>query len=313
MPWTNVSYSDALAHCQAVHPDATLCSMMAWGDACSCGAYGTTGSPLNYDYGWSYASCSDPYDGTTCNGADFAGSDDSILAGGSAADCRRPLSGSDVYDLSGNVKELTLARTSVGAACNPATDADCTIMVRGGSSNNTAAGTACGYVRSFWPNDAPFYNVGFRCCMDVPATPVCETFPWPGPALVGSGANTVATLIVPLSGTITDVNVLGVTGTTADINDFEFRLAHGSTTVRLVDNPCANNLAGFNVSFDDEAAAGAVPCNPYGQGGTYRPNQTLSAFDGASASGSWTLTLADTDGGADAITLNGWTLRICGF
>jgi hypothetical protein len=210
MPWTNVSYSDALAHCQAVHPDATLCSMMAWGDACSCGAYGTTGSPLNYDYGWSYASCSDPYDGTTCNGADFAGSDDSILAGGSAADCRRPLSGSDVYDLSGNVKELTLARTSVGAACNPATDADCTIMVRGGSSNNTAAGTACGYVRSFWPNDAPFYNVGFRCCMDVPATPVCETFPWPGPALVGSGANTVATLIVPLSGTITDVNVLGV-------------------------------------------------------------------------------------------------------
>ncbi|HEY4055879.1 MAG TPA: MopE-related protein, partial [Kofleriaceae bacterium] len=58
----------------------------------------------------------------------------------------------DAYDMSGNVKEWTAART---AGQNP---------IRGGASNNEEAGTSC--KSSFTLADDQFFfpNVGFRCC-----------------------------------------------------------------------------------------------------------------------------------------------------
>lgn len=63
------------------------------------------------------------------------------------------------------------------------------------------------------------------------------------------------------------------------------------------------------MNFDDNATPGALPCPPIG-GGTYQPQTALSAFNGQSAVGTWTLTVTDganIDGGS----LTGWGLQLC--
>jgi formylglycine-generating enzyme required for sulfatase activity len=58
----------------------------------------------------------------------------------------------EVFDMSGNVKEWTEARS---ADVNP---------LRGGSHNNTAAGISCQFDFTVANDDFAFPNVGFRCC-----------------------------------------------------------------------------------------------------------------------------------------------------
>jgi formylglycine-generating enzyme required for sulfatase activity len=58
----------------------------------------------------------------------------------------------DVFDLSGNVKEWTEERSP---GVNP---------LRGGSFNNTAAGISCAYDFVVTDDGFQFNNVGFRCC-----------------------------------------------------------------------------------------------------------------------------------------------------
>jgi len=55
-------------------------------------------------------------------------------------------------DMSGNVKEWTLARLP---GQNP---------IRGGSSSDTEIGTSCGLNFSLGTDTFFFPNVGFRCC-----------------------------------------------------------------------------------------------------------------------------------------------------
>lgn len=118
-----------------------------------------------------------------------------------------------------------------------------------------------------------------------------------------------STLVVPVGGAITDVNVTGVMGTHSWINDLSILITSPSgTTAALIVQQC-NSEDNFNISFDDEAAPGAPPC-PYNDGGYYQPASPLSVFDGEPAAGVWTLTIEDAanqDGGS----LNGWGLDIC--
>jgi subtilisin-like proprotein convertase family protein len=118
-----------------------------------------------------------------------------------------------------------------------------------------------------------------------------------------------STLAIPITGTITDVNVIGLIGTHSWIADLTFTIS-GPTgaSSTLFANTCFNE-DNYDCSFDDAAAAGALPCPPVG-GGIYQPATPLSVFNGTAANGTWTLTVDDAanqDGG----DLTGWGLEIC--
>jgi len=100
---------------------------------------------------WAYAANPNTYQAMTCNGQDYDPAQDSTLPTGSLASCYANV-GTHVFDMSGNVKEWTLARQS---GQNP---------IRGGASNSTDVGTSCS-LNFTLGNDAFFFpNVGFRCC-----------------------------------------------------------------------------------------------------------------------------------------------------
>ncbi len=140
-------------------------------------------------------------------------------------------------------------------------------------------------------------------CMTFNATNVPVTIP------DDQVTSVTSTMTIPTGGTINDLNVVNLAGTHTWINDLAITLTSpNGTTVTLWEDIC-DDEDDFNLNFDDEAAAGALPCPPVG-GGSYQPVDALSAFDGENMSGVWTLTVSDVfneDGGA----LNSWGLEIC--
>ena len=103
---------------------------------------------------------------------------------------------------------------------------------------------------------------------------------------------------------------MSLNGTHTWINDLSFDLTSPqNTTVDIYERRC-NSQNNFSFSLDDEAANNNFPCPPTG-GGTYIPDNALSAFDGQNPNGNWTLTINDAVG-QDAGTLNGWGLNVCG-
>ena len=125
-----------------------------------------------------------------------------------------------------------------------------------------------------------------------------------------SGTPTVSSVLnVSGSGAISDINVLGLNGTHTWINDLDFNLQSPlGTLVQIMARSCSSEN-NFNLNLDDEAAPGSWPCPPTG-GGTYRPSNPLSAFDGQNANGAWTLIIHD-NANLDGGSLNGWSLQIC--
>jgi subtilisin-like proprotein convertase family protein len=110
-----------------------------------------------------------------------------------------------------------------------------------------------------------------------------------------------------VAGAIVDVNVQVNLTHTYDA-DLRLKLAHGPTTISLCTNRGGSGDNFNNTTFDDEAATSITSGSPP-YAGTYRPEQALSAFDGASALGSWTLTVQDT-AGQDQGTLISWRLFV---
>ncbi len=122
-----------------------------------------TGSPSNSSDGngaggtWSYDAQNTTYAATKCNGHDYDSTQDATLPTGSLAHCT-PVAFGDLgpYDLSGNVKEWTLAHQT---GQNP---------IRGGASNNTGVGISCALNFTLADDTFFFSNVGFRCCRQKP-------------------------------------------------------------------------------------------------------------------------------------------------
>jgi subtilisin-like proprotein convertase family protein len=134
-----------------------------------------------------------------------------------------------------------------------------------------------------------------------------------------TGATSV--INVGTAGTISDLNVV-LTGTHSWVGDLVFNLSNGTTNVTFYDQPgvpastfgCSgDNLPG--VVGDDEGSSGSFEnsCQnstpAYTPGGSYTGNSPLSAFDGATAAGNWTLTVSDLAAG-DTGTLDGWCVDI---
>lgn len=140
-------------------------------------------------------------------------------------------------------------------------------------------------------------------CSSIMSTDVPVTF----------NASETSTIVVSTPGTITDLNVIDLIGTHDWVPDMQISLTSPSgTTVMLFDQICNNNDDDFNMNFDDDATPGAIPCaQPAGNGGTYVPNQALSAFNGEPAAGTWTLNLIDVEPMWDDGILQSWGLQIC--
>jgi len=155
LPWTNVTYAAARAACQGA--DMDLCTEAQWRTACEDGPGSTT-------CGWGFTNTNNACGNlaatpTECNGEEYDSNpatamidDDTLLATGSRAQCFSATAGGAVFDLSGNAKEFTRARSS---GINP---------LRGGSYNNVAAGLRCDFDFTVVNDAFKFQNVGFRCC-----------------------------------------------------------------------------------------------------------------------------------------------------
>jgi subtilisin-like proprotein convertase family protein len=154
-------------------------------------------------------------------------------------------------------------------------------------------------------------NIGIGYTFSTSCTTYTNNTPLAIPDGVGAnlpGATVSKTLNVPASGTISDVNVT-IAGTHTYYWDLVVAVAHPDGTLSaLLNRNCNANSTGFNVLFNDGAAS-AIVCAA-NLTGTFRPNTPLSAFNGKSMTGTWTL-LANDNYNGDAGTLGNWSVEIC--
>jgi len=136
-----------------------LCTETQWQSACQDGPGSAT-----CDWGFTAANntCGNLSNAPAeCNGEEYDADastgvdDDVLLATGSLPRCFASTAGGAVFDLSGNVKEFTRARSG---GVNP---------LRGGSYNNVSAGLRCDFDFNIAPAAVRLPNVGFRCCSSV--------------------------------------------------------------------------------------------------------------------------------------------------
>lgn len=152
---------------------------------------------------------------------------------------------------------------------------------------------------------APFrFTTGQQTCVNTSSTNVPL-------AISASGTPTVnSTLTIPAGSnvTISDINVTAqITHTWAE--DITLTLISPSgTQVQLVAGQCSNN-DNLNATFDDSGTVLACGTNP-AIVGTILPSQPLSALNGQSSQGVWTLRVFDTAAG-DGGSLTAWSLNIC--
>lgn len=121
------------------------------------------------------------------------------------------------------------------------------------------------------------------------------------------GATATNTITIPATdGTISDVNVaLNVLHTYP--NDLVLGVTHPDATQVLVWNrACAGNN-NFNITLSDGGAAFTCATN---MTGTYAPSSPLSAFNGKSATGTWTLSATD-HWIEDTGSVQSWSLVVC--
>jgi|GEM_PF-3599612 len=123
----------------------------------------------------------------------------------------------------------------------------------------------------------------------------------------GPGGTIMSVLNVGAGGTITDVNV-GIQITHTFIGDMEITLEHDGVSVDLWFDNCLSE-DNMDVVLDDGAPAPVCPGAGLPVNGTFGPDNPLSAFNGLTAGGVWTLTIVD-DAGADIGTLDSWSLII---
>jgi cysteine-rich repeat protein len=147
------------------------------------------------------------------------------------------------------------------------------------------------------------------CEPDCTLSPGCNLYPASGlPVALPDVATTTSQVTVTQTGSASEIEIVGLSGTHTWLGDLRFRLiAPSSFQVTVIDSVCTNN-DNFNLSLDDDAPTGII-C-PLTDGQPHRPSSFLSAFEGQSVQGNWTLSIQDQAGG-DSGNLNAWTLKVC--
>jgi subtilisin-like proprotein convertase family protein len=144
-------------------------------------------------------------------------------------------------------------------------------------------------------------------------TTVCNTYTNNTALAVpdGVGANTPGavvtnTITVPVTGTISDVNV-GLNVTHTYPQDLIIALNHPDATQDVLwGRACAGN-DNFNVTLNDGAAAFTCVAN---MSGTFAPSSPLAVFNSKPSNGVWTLLAADYYND-DSGSINSWSLQVC--
>lgn len=159
-----------------------------------------------------------------------------------------------------------------------------------------------------------FYAVSKNISLGYTISTACNTYtnatPLPIPDGIGNetpGASVSNTISVPISGIISDVNIgLNVTHTWP--NDLVVKIKNPANTVEVPvwDRACAGNN-NFNVTLNDGSPAFTCVAN---MTGTFSPSSPLTAFNGAQANGTWTLSVSDFYN-VDTGTLNSWFVQVC--
>jgi hypothetical protein len=309
-----VTYDAARAACRAADPNARLCTEGEWEQACMDDA-----GPGTCDWAFPDHPACNTFSSSQCNGVDYDSTPGIQASGHSGASdaCYRGSSGTpatQIFELSGNVKEYVLQRSTGG------------IPVRGGATNNTKDGLRCDFDFSVWPDNSPFTNVGFRCCRSATRITSCGTYAASGLSVTHASLAVTSLNVPALKGTITDVNVVGLRGDHSRMSQVDYMELVGpdSTTVRLVNSnaTCDDADDNWNFSFDSASAttlptATSTTVSPCGGGTTYRPAQTLNVYNGKTAGGSWTVRVHDsasagTESAADrSPKITAWGLQIC--
>jgi len=112
-----------------------------------------------------------------------------------------------------------------------------------------------------------------------------------------------------MGGPVTDVNVTLKINHSNDSQLSAFLIGPDGTEVQLFATADGLHGANFtNTTFDD-SAAGSIKSGSAPFSSTYRPDQALSAFNGKSANGKWTLEVNDTIPGTTG-TLASWSLSL---
>jgi len=143
--------------------------------------------------------------------------------------------------------------------------------------------------------------------LDKPAPAGNPTVYWGDPGLPIPDNNVVGvshTINIPDACTIADVNI-DLTIEHTWIGDLIIEVEHLGTIVTLWDQACGSNND-MDVIFDDEG--NVVECNSPTVGNII-PFEALSAFDGMSAAGDWTITVSDNFA-ADIGMLLRWSVHI---
>ncbi len=140
----------------------------------------------------------------------------------------------------------------------------------------------------------------------------CETYiSVDVPKTISSSGNgkTTSRLEVFEEGVVADLNILDLRGTHPFVGDISAELEGPSgITATLFSNRCFNN-SDFNLSLNDEAS-NTVLC-PLNTGNTYRPEDSLSIFNGQNLQGDWSINIYDQTAGSTG-QLQGWGLEVCG-
>lgn len=126
-----------------------------------------------------------------------------------------------------------------------------------------------------------------------------------------NGTPTVESKITVNAGSlINDLNISKIQGNHQFFRDLEVRLISPTgTNVLLWKDKCGGYNGNFNMGIDDGAPS-TFSCPPPNNGAVSKPTEPLSAINGQTSTGTWTLRVKDNTASSGG-TLQGFALRIC--
>jgi hypothetical protein len=146
----------------------------------------------------------------------------------------------------------------------------------------------------------------------------CEEYPFTfGTTINNTSGGTFQdySVTVSLGKTVSDVNVLGLTGTVNALTFMSMSLRHPDATTRtLMGTGNCGTDNNWNFGFDDASNDSSINCtnNNNGNGGSYVPSQSLAAFNTKTTDGTWTLRISNSSGsGSGVATPTSGRLQVC--
>lgn len=125
-----------------------------------------------------------------------------------------------------------------------------------------------------------------------------------------TGTPTVSSSITMVeTGSISDLNVTNLVGYHDGLKDIEVRLASPAGTEIVLFSGICGNTAPFNLGLDDESPF-TIDC-PVNNGEPFQPEEALSAFDGESITGIWSLIVEVIDDFGNGGFVDSWGLEFC--